>query len=198
MILFFSLHLLSRAAGVRAGLPEGRPARQHLGGAEKLSRTLCQPRCSVPPCGTPSSTPFFVVLAWIISSLVVASLIQPLSNKVQSLFRGAFYLPNVTSIIVISLVWIWIFEPDLRLLQLPAEPGGPAHGALAAEPGHRAVEHRPQHRADRAGHRRGALFRGDGLDPARLLRGGRSRRGQRASRSWFTSPSRCSSRPRST
>ncbi|HEY9076297.1 MAG TPA: sugar ABC transporter permease [Anaerolineaceae bacterium] len=55
---------------------------------------------------------FFVVVAWISSSMVVAALIQPLSNKVQSLFRGAFYLPNVTSVIVISLVWIWIFEPD--------------------------------------------------------------------------------------
>ncbi len=54
----------------------------------------------------------FVVAAWIVTSLVVASLIQPLSNRIQSVFRGAFYLPNVTSIIVISLVWIWIFEPD--------------------------------------------------------------------------------------
>jgi multiple sugar transport system permease protein len=55
---------------------------------------------------------FFVVTAWLISSLTVATLIQPLPNKVQSLFRGAFYLPNVISIVVISLVWIWIFEPQ--------------------------------------------------------------------------------------
>jgi multiple sugar transport system permease protein len=54
----------------------------------------------------------FVVVAWISSSMVVASLIQPLSNRVQALFRAAFYLPNVVSIIVIALVWIWIFEPD--------------------------------------------------------------------------------------
>lgn len=55
---------------------------------------------------------FFVVFAWIAGSLVVSALIQPLSNRVQSLFRAAFYLPNVISIIVISLVWIWIFEPQ--------------------------------------------------------------------------------------
>lgn len=55
---------------------------------------------------------FFVVAAWITTSLGVAALIQPLSNRAQSLFRGAFYLPNVTSIVVISLVWIWIFEPE--------------------------------------------------------------------------------------
>ncbi len=54
----------------------------------------------------------FVVAAWITSSMLVASLIQPLSNRVQALFRGAFYLPNVISIVVISLVWIWILEPD--------------------------------------------------------------------------------------
>lgn len=55
---------------------------------------------------------FCVVAAWITSSLAVAALIQPLSNRIQSIFRGAFYLPYVISIIVISLVWIWIFEPD--------------------------------------------------------------------------------------
>lgn len=57
----------------------------------------------------------FVVAAWITSSLIVASLIQPLPAKVQSFFRGAFYLPYVTSIVVISLVWLWIFQPDLGL-----------------------------------------------------------------------------------
>ena len=55
---------------------------------------------------------FFVVIFWIATSLTVASLIMPLTNRVQSVFRGAFYLPNVSSIVVISLVWIWIFEPD--------------------------------------------------------------------------------------
>ncbi|MCX6029509.1 MAG: sugar ABC transporter permease [Chloroflexi bacterium] len=59
---------------------------------------------------------FFVVVAWIVSSMAVAALIQPLSNRVQSLFRGAFYLPNVVSIIVISLVWIWIFHPEYGFL----------------------------------------------------------------------------------
>ena len=53
-----------------------------------------------------------VVVAWIVSSLAVAALLQPLANKVQAVFRGAFYLPYVTSIIVISLVWVWIFNPN--------------------------------------------------------------------------------------
>jgi multiple sugar transport system permease protein len=54
----------------------------------------------------------FIVIAWITSSMIVASLIQPLVAPVQALFRAAFYLPNVISIVVISLVWIWIFDPD--------------------------------------------------------------------------------------
>ena len=58
----------------------------------------------------------FVVIAWITSSLLVASLLQPLPGRVQAFFRGAFYLPYVTSIVVISLVWIWILEPDYGLL----------------------------------------------------------------------------------
>lgn len=53
-----------------------------------------------------------VVAVWIFASLVIAGLLQPFGHKLQSLFRGAFYLPYVTSIVIISLVWIWIFNPD--------------------------------------------------------------------------------------
>lgn len=57
-----------------------------------------------------------VVFSWLVTSLTVAALIQPLPNRIQALFRGAFYLPNVISIVVISLVWIWIFEPQFGFL----------------------------------------------------------------------------------
>ena len=70
---------------------------------------------------------FFVVTAWLISSLTVATLIQPMPNKLQALFRGAFYLPNVISIVVISLVWIWIFEPQFGFFNYLL-------GLLGAEP----------------------------------------------------------------
>ena len=36
---------------------------------------------------------FFVVVAWIISSMAVAALIQPLSNRAQSLFRARSTCP---------------------------------------------------------------------------------------------------------
>lgn len=57
-----------------------------------------------------------VVIFWISFSLIIAGLLQPLNQRSQSLFRGAFYLPYVTSIVIISLVWIWIFNPDYGFL----------------------------------------------------------------------------------
>jgi multiple sugar transport system permease protein len=50
------------------------------------------------------------------SALVVASLIYPLSNRARSFFRGAYYLPGVASIVVISMVWRWIFNENFGVL----------------------------------------------------------------------------------
>jgi multiple sugar transport system permease protein len=49
-------------------------------------------------------------------SLLVALLVYPLGPKVQAFFRGAFYLPAVAGGVVLSLVWIWIFNPSYGLL----------------------------------------------------------------------------------
>lgn len=59
---------------------------------------------------------FFVVIFWTLTSLVVAVLLQPFHNRIQVFYRGAFYLPYVTSIIVTALVWLWIFQPDYGVL----------------------------------------------------------------------------------
>ena len=50
------------------------------------------------------------------SALVIASLIYPLSNRLRSFFRGAYYLPGVASIVVIAMVWRWIFNEDFGVL----------------------------------------------------------------------------------
>ncbi len=52
----------------------------------------------------------------VVTSLLVASLIQRFKKPLQIFFRGAFYLPVVTSGVVISMVWIWIFNPTFGLL----------------------------------------------------------------------------------
>lgn len=69
------------------------------------------------------------VLSNLVFALVLASLIFPFSNKVQTFFRAAFYLPHVTSAVVISLIWAWIFNPTFGLLNqilgfwgLPPQP----------------------------------------------------------------------------
>jgi multiple sugar transport system permease protein len=43
-------------------------------------------------------------------ALILASLIQPLGKVSQTFFRAAYYLPAVTSAIVIAVVWRWMFN----------------------------------------------------------------------------------------
>lgn len=58
-----------------------------------------------------------ILVPWnLLVSLVIASLIQPFSNKVQAFFRAAFYLPHVTSQVVFALIWMWILNPQYGFL----------------------------------------------------------------------------------
>lgn len=64
-------------------------------------------------------------------ALILASVIQPFSNKIQTFFRTAFYLPQVTSAVVFSLIWLWILNPELGFLNhLLATVGIPKIGWL--------------------------------------------------------------------
>ncbi|MBI5115111.1 extracellular solute-binding protein, partial [Candidatus Poribacteria bacterium] len=56
-----------------------------------------------------------VVPANLLSALVVASLIYPLSQRARSFFRGAYYLPGVASVVTIAMVWRWMFNEDFGL-----------------------------------------------------------------------------------
>ncbi|ACR80673.1 MULTISPECIES: carbohydrate ABC transporter permease [Kosmotoga] len=51
-----------------------------------------------------------VVFKNISVALVIASLLLSLKNKWQSFFRAAYYLPTVTSAVVISLIWGWLLN----------------------------------------------------------------------------------------
>jgi multiple sugar transport system permease protein len=57
-----------------------------------------------------------VVTFWLGKALLIAYLIDPLSKGWQTFFKSAFYLPGVTSAIIISLIWLWIFNPAFGLL----------------------------------------------------------------------------------
>ena len=141
---------------------------------------------------------FFVVAAWITSldgRWRRSSSRCPIAPNPFSVARSICPMSSASS----SSRWCGsgFFEPDYGffnyLLSLVGQPG-----PVAAKPRHCAVEHRAQHGADRARQRRGALFGGDGLDPAASFTRPPRSKGRTASKNWITSPSRCSSRPRFT
>jgi len=57
-----------------------------------------------------------IVPATIIVSLLLALAINPLGGRTQSVFRAAFYLPSVAGGVVLSVVWLWIFNPTYGLI----------------------------------------------------------------------------------
>ncbi|MBI4630781.1 MAG: sugar ABC transporter permease [Chloroflexi bacterium] len=69
---------------------------------------------------------FFTVTANIFLGLILSSLIQPLSHSLRTFFRAAYYLPAVTSALIIGMTWSFIYNAQwgfanylLRLLGLP-------------------------------------------------------------------------------
>jgi len=59
---------------------------------------------------------FVVVIGSIAISLVLASLLYPLASRAKMLFKMAFYLPAVASIVVVAMVWRWMYQPAFGLL----------------------------------------------------------------------------------
>ncbi len=48
----------------------------------------------------------------IIVALILASLIQGRSKFAQTFFRAAYYLPAVTSVVIIAITWRWIYNTE--------------------------------------------------------------------------------------
>lgn len=57
-----------------------------------------------------------VVPAVIFLSILISVVVFPLTNKIQTFFRVAFYLPTVASGVVLSMVWIWMLNPSYGLI----------------------------------------------------------------------------------
>lgn len=49
-------------------------------------------------------------------ALVLASILYTLPMRLQSFFKGAYYLPGVLSGAVVAITWKWILDPDLGIL----------------------------------------------------------------------------------
>lgn len=56
---------------------------------------------------TAATVPVNILIAFILSVLI-----YPLGEKAQTFFKASFYLPAVTSGVVMSLVWLWMFDPQ--------------------------------------------------------------------------------------
>lgn len=57
-----------------------------------------------------------VVPLWLIKALVVSAIIFPFRKPMQTFFKAAFYLPHVTSAVILSMIWLWILNPPFGLL----------------------------------------------------------------------------------
>lgn len=53
----------------------------------------------------------FTVPINIIIAFIISILIFPLKSGTQTFFKSCYYLPGVTSGVVTSLVWLWMFDP---------------------------------------------------------------------------------------
>jgi multiple sugar transport system permease protein len=47
----------------------------------------------------------------LVVALVLAGLMKPLAARWQTFFRAAYYLPAVTSVVILATVWRWMFNP---------------------------------------------------------------------------------------
>lgn len=57
-----------------------------------------------------------IVPLWLLKALVISVMLFPFSARIQTVYKALFYLPHVASTVIISLVWLWIYNPQFGLL----------------------------------------------------------------------------------
>ena len=64
------------------------------------------------------NTLYYVVVAVPLGMLVALSLALLLNEKLRGLsfFRTIFFLPSITNMVAVSVLWLWIFNPEFGLL----------------------------------------------------------------------------------
>lgn len=74
------------------------------------------------------NTLFFVVTLVPAGIAAAMSLAILLNRKIRGigLFRGAYYMPHITSTIAIGMVWLWIFNPDAGVINTALKAVGVA------------------------------------------------------------------------
>jgi len=57
-----------------------------------------------------------IVPLWLFKALIISVILFPFSTKIQTLYKAMFYLPQVSSVVILSMIWLWIYEPQFGLL----------------------------------------------------------------------------------
>jgi multiple sugar transport system permease protein len=70
------------------------------------------------------NTVYHVVIAIPLGIVVGVSLALLLNNKIKgmSVYRTLFYLPNVVSVVAMSLLWLWLFQPSFGIINQLLDP----------------------------------------------------------------------------
>jgi multiple sugar transport system permease protein len=57
-----------------------------------------------------------IVPLWLFKALIISVMLFPFAARVQTFFKAVFYLPHVVSVVIISMIWLWIYNPQFGLL----------------------------------------------------------------------------------
>ncbi|MFK8243279.1 MULTISPECIES: sugar ABC transporter permease [unclassified Facklamia] len=115
MIFFVTFVLYPMLKGMHMSLFRFRGRRQLFVGLENYVKLLSD-NVFLRSMG---NTMFIVAIAVpivVVLSLFIAINIYNKSAAVRSFFRGVFYLPAVSSVVSITVVWLWIYNPDFGIL----------------------------------------------------------------------------------
>ena len=113
--VFLVFFLLPVLFAVVLAFMDYRPTRMSWVGFDNFRRVFADPLMGIALRNTSIFT-IAVVILWLGKALLIAYLIDPLSKGLQTFYKSAFYLPTVTSGVIISLIWLWIFNPSFGLL----------------------------------------------------------------------------------
>ena len=114
-LLFVAFFLVPVVIAFALAFMEVRPTRMTWVGLANFRRVLDDPLFGRALVNTSVFTAVVVVF-WLGKALLIAYLLDPMSSALQTFFKSAFYLPAVTSSVIISLIWLWIFNPTFGLL----------------------------------------------------------------------------------
>ncbi len=113
--VFFVFFLIPVIGAFVLAFFDYRPTRVSFVGLDNFRRVFQDPLMAIALRNTVIFT-VGVVLLWLGKAMLIAYLLDPLSKRLQTFYKSAFYLPSVTSGVIISLIWLWIFNPTFGLL----------------------------------------------------------------------------------